>query len=50
MIFIFGIFSISCFSRNGIEIGLSKIKISMLVDSIFNDKSLNSRIIRLYFV
>lgn len=41
-IFIFGILLISCFSRNGMESGSRKIKISMLVDGILDDKSFNS--------
>nr|CAA57239.1 bmpB(p39,ORF2) [Borreliella afzelii PKo] len=42
VIFIFGILLTSCFSKNGIESGSSKIKISMLVDGVLDDKSFNS--------
>ncbi|WKC78857.1 nucleoside ABC transporter substrate-binding protein BmpB [Borreliella turdi] len=42
VIFIFGILLTSCFSKNGAESGSSKIKISMLVDGVLDDKSFNS--------
>ncbi|WP_325064413.1 hypothetical protein [Borreliella bavariensis] len=42
VIFIFGILLTSCFSRNEIESGSSKIKISILVDSFLDNKSFNS--------
>ncbi|PRR00082.1 BMP family ABC transporter substrate-binding protein [Borreliella burgdorferi] len=42
VIFIFGILLTSCFSRNGIESSSKKIKISMLVDGVLDDKSFNS--------
>ncbi|WNY60180.1 nucleoside ABC transporter substrate-binding protein BmpB [Borreliella bissettiae] len=41
-IFILGILLTSCFSKNEIESGLRKIKISMLVDGVLDDKSFNS--------
>nr|WP_267505824.1 nucleoside ABC transporter substrate-binding protein BmpB [Borreliella garinii] len=42
VIFIFGILLTSCFGRNEIESGPDKIKISMLVDGVIDDKSFNS--------
>nr|WP_308445730.1 BMP family ABC transporter substrate-binding protein [Borreliella garinii] len=42
VIFIFGILLTSCFSRNEIESGSSRIKIFMLVDGVLDDKSFNS--------
>ncbi len=42
VIFIFGILLTSCFGRNEIESGPDKIKISMLVDGVLDDKSFNS--------
>ncbi|QFI14507.1 nucleoside ABC transporter substrate-binding protein BmpB [Borrelia sp. CA_690] len=42
VIFIFGILFISCLSKNGIESESSKMKISMLVDGVLDDKSFNS--------
>ncbi len=42
--FIFGILLTSCFSKNGIESGSSKIKISMLVDGVIDDKFFNSSV------
>ncbi|WNY68592.1 nucleoside ABC transporter substrate-binding protein BmpB [Borreliella lusitaniae] len=41
-IFILGILLISCLNRNGIESGLNKINISMLVDGVLDDQSFNS--------
>ncbi|WKC90767.1 nucleoside ABC transporter substrate-binding protein BmpB [Borreliella carolinensis] len=41
-IFILGILLTSCFSKNEIESGSRKIKISMLVDGVLDDKSFNS--------
>ncbi|MGF7101787.1 nucleoside ABC transporter substrate-binding protein BmpB [Borreliella kurtenbachii] len=41
-IFILGILLTSCFSRNEIESGSRKIKVSMLVDGVLDDKSFNS--------
>ncbi|WP_210372655.1 BMP family ABC transporter substrate-binding protein, partial [Borreliella garinii] len=41
-IFIFGILLISCLGENGIKSGSNKVKISMLVDGILDDKSFNS--------
>ncbi len=41
-IFIFGILLTSCLGENGIKSGSNKVKISMLVDGILDDKSFNS--------